>query len=206
MNDARRDAPSFHRNIEPITQKLHEILPNDCKHVLDIGSGTGQHVARFSEEFPQIQFQPTEYDIDNLASINAWSEGRNNVSPARQLDVTQIKWFDKTNPKFDVLLCFNVIHITPFEVTQGIFKGAQKTMRENCQLIFYGPFKIDSKHTSESNQEFEKWLKDKDVSFGIRDIGDVETEARANGFGLFESHTMPANNFLNVFTRSSQSA
>jgi SAM-dependent methyltransferase len=202
MSDIRRDSPSFHRNIEPITQKLHEILAENCRKVLEIGSGSGQHVARFSTEFPNLQFQPTEYEAENLASIDAWSELCDNVSPAVRLDVTNDEWFNGDAPKFDALLCFNVIHIAPWEVTRAIFKGANKYLNPESQIIFYGPYKIDGKHTSDSNHEFEKWLQAKDSSYGIRDVADVTSEANLNGFILQKSFPMPANNFLNVFSRS----
>jgi len=202
MNNPRRDAPSFHRNIEPITEKLREILALKCEYVLEVGSGSGQHVERFSREFPQITFQPTEHDVDNLPSIDGWCEDCKNVSTALQLDVTRIEWFKDDAQKFDALLCFNVIHITPWEVTSSIFKGAQNHMNDDCQLMFYGPFKIDGKNTSESNNEFEKWLKEKDASYGIRDIADVELTAHENGFKLVKAHPMPANNFILEFARA----
>ncbi len=202
MNDVKRDSPSFHRNIEPITQKLHEILSKDYQHILEIGSGSGQHAARFSKEFPAMKFQPTDYDAENLASINSWCEDRLNVLPAIKLDVTQNNWFASECEKFDALFCFNVIHITPWEVTQTIFNHGSKYMKDTCQIMFYGPFKVNGKQTSASNEEFENWLKEKDNSYGIRDIADIELEAKLNGFKLHQGHAMPANNFLNVFSRA----
>lgn len=202
MTDPRHDTPSFYRNIEPITQKLHEILRVDCNHILEIGSGSGQHVARFSREFPKFQFQPTEYELSNVRSINSWCEGLDNVSPALQLDVTQAVWFNQDTPKFDTLFCSNVIHITPWEITGSLFKGANTVMNKQCQLLFYGPYKIDGKQTAESNVEFDLWLKEKDASFGIRDISDVEDEAKNHGFRLENKHVMPANNFIMEFKRS----
>lgn len=202
MNELRRDSPSFHRNIEPITQKLQELIGNDAYRVLEIGSGSGQHIARFANEFPKLQFQPTDYDQDNLPSINSWCETLENVSSALQLDVTKLPWLEKDSPKFDILLCFNVIHITPWEVTRAIFKGANKHLSSQSRAIFYGPYKVDGKHTSESNAEFELWLKEKDNSYGIRDIGDVENEATKNGFSLTQAIPMPANNFMLEFARA----
>ena len=202
MNDLRRDSPSFHRNIEPITQKLHELIDGSCRQVLEIGSGTGQHVARFASEFPKLQFQPTDYDSENLPSIDSWCEGMDNVSSSLQLDVTFEFWFEKDRPKFDLLLCFNVIHITPWKVTQSIFEGAHKNMTDDSQILFYGPYKVDGKHTSDSNAEFENWLKEKDSSYGIRDLHDVENEANANELLLKRSIPMPANNFLIKFARA----
>lgn len=201
MHDARRDSPSFHRNIEPITEKLHEILYPQCEHVLEIGSGSGQHVERFSREFPKITFQPTEYDAENLPSIDSWCQDYNNVSRALQLDVTKANWFEDNLQKFDALLCFNVIHITPWKVTQSIFNGARQHLASKCQIMFYGPFKIDGKNTNESNVEFEKWLKEKDPSFGIRDIADVELVASEADFKLVKPHPMPANNLMLEFAR-----
>ncbi len=125
MNDIRRDSPSFHRNIEPITQKLSEVLPENCSHVLEIGSGSGQHSERFAREFPQLTFQPTEYGSENLDSIDSWCDQYLNVLPAMQLDVMNKNWFPKGSQKFDALICFNVIHITPWEVTEAIFKKWQ---------------------------------------------------------------------------------
>lgn len=202
MNDPRRDSPSYHRNIEAITNKLHEVLPKQALRILEIGSGSGQHVARFSSEFPKVTFQPTDYEQENLASINAWAEGQGNILSAQQLDVTQQNWLTKNIQKFDALLCFNVIHITPWEVTQSIFRNADKVMRDKCQIIFYGPFKIKGAQTSESNGDFEEWLKAKDILFGVRDIEDVNQAAQTYGFQLAESHPMPANNFINLFART----
>lgn len=202
MTNLRHDTPSFYRNIEPITQKLHEILRADYKHVLEIGSGSGQHVARFSREFPKFQFQPTEYELGNVRSIDSWCEGLVNVSPAVQLDVRQTAWLSQNTQKFDTLFCSNVIHITPWEITRSLFKGANTIMKKQCQLLFYGPYKIDGKQTSESNLEFDLWLKEKDASFGIRDIADVEDEAKKYGFKLVNKHVMAANNFIMEFERS----
>lgn len=202
MINPRHDSPSFHRNIEPITQKLHELIQKNCNHVLEIGSGSGQHVARFASEFPKVQFQPTDYDKENIPSIDSWCEAMENVSPGLQLDVTQDVWFEKNYPKFNLLLCFNVIHITQWEVTRSIFKGADKYLSKDSQLLFYGPYKIDGKHTSKSNAEFETWLKEKDSSFGIRGIADVENEANGNGFMLKEVIPMPTNNYMVKFARA----
>ncbi|MEM9279249.1 MAG: DUF938 domain-containing protein, partial [Pseudomonadota bacterium] len=68
--------------------------------------------------------------------------------------------------------------------------------------FLYGPFRIDGKQTSDSNEQFELWLKSKDERFGVRDIADVSTIADQNGFSLTALHPMPANNFLAEFTRA----
>jgi len=201
MHETRRDSPSFHRNIEPITHKLHEVLTNTRARVVEIGSGSGQHVAHFSSEFPHMRFQPTEYDVTALEGINGWSQGAENIRPALHLDVTRESWFADTVDPFNVLLCFNVIHISPWIVTTSIFERAEAYMSDECQLLFYGPFKIDGRHTSKSNVEFDTWLKNKDREFGIRDITEIRQVAVQNGFKLKKSHAMPSNNFIQEFVR-----
>lgn len=198
--DARRDTPSFHRNIEPIVAKLHEILPRRAGNFLEIASGSGQHISRFGREFPELCFQPTEYDVDALPSIHAWCEGQANIAPPFQLDVTQDAWLEE-DKRFDVIYCSNVIHISPWEVTGALFKGAHRHLAPDGQLVLYGPYKINHAFIGEGDIEFEKWLKSMNEDFGIRDISDVCTVAEKNSLRHERSHPMPANNFIQVFTR-----
>lgn len=201
MNDARRDTPSFHRNIEPITDLLQVIIRNREAAVLEIASGSGQHVAHFGQAFPNMTFQPTEYEADALPSIDAWTEDTRNVLSASQLDVTKAQWFGNDLPRFDVLFCSNVVHITPWHVTHALFAGAKRNLRQEAKVILYGPYKVNREFVGENDPEFDLWLKEKDASFGIRDIADVEHEANKNGFKLEASYPMPANNFIQVFNR-----
>ena len=101
--------------------------------------------------------------------------------------------------QFAAITCFNVIHISPWEVTEGLFRGASQLLPENGQLIMYGPYRVGGKQTAPSNAEFEKWLKSIDERNGVRDIGDVESVANDNGLVLKEFIPMPANNFMPVF-------
>ena len=201
MTAPRRDTPSYYRNIEPILEKLEEILILPNGNFLEIASGSGQHVMRFAKAFPQFNFQPSEYDISALSSIDAWAKDSDNILPAMQLDVLSKNWFIKDAKKYDMLFCANVIHISPWQVTCSLFEGAARNMKDACQIILYGPYKVDGEHTSQGNIEFDQWLKEKDASFGIRDIADVTKEVGRHGFKLHQSHAMPANNYIQVFTR-----
>lgn len=201
MQDPRKDAPSFHRNIEPILGALVTIFSPEINRVLEIGSGTGQHVARFGAAFPEITFQPTEYDAENLSSIDAWSEGQTNILSVLQLDVMAASWFGEDVQPFDALFCANVIHITPWEVTEALLNGASKHLRSGGQIILYGPFKEDGKHTSDSNAQFELWLKERDPRNAIHDITEVKRVAASHSFNHVEAREMPANNFLQIFMR-----
>lgn len=200
ISEEKRDTPSYHRNIEPIVAKLHEVLEVKEGHFLEIASGSGQHVARFADEFPNLVFRPTEYDAEALPSIRAWTHAKENILAPRQLDVTQSPWFEADEPSYDVIFCSNVIHISPWEVTNALFSGAAKHLKVKGQLILYGPYKTNGEYTGEGDIEFEKWLKSLDPSYAIRDIKDVCKVAEGHGFALDKTHEMPANNFIQVFT------
>ena len=202
-----KDAPSFHRNIEPITKQLKNILPDTPADLLEVGSGTGQHAATLSGTFPNLTFWPSEYAEGNVASIDAWARhfNRSNVRPARQLDATSDDWRNTGTEMlpevFAAITCFNVIHISPWEVTEGLFRGTSKLLTGDGHLILYGAYRINGEQVSESNVEFEKWLKSIDERNAVRDIGDVEAVANKNGLVLKDFHPMPANNFMPVFVR-----
>ncbi len=203
MHDPKLDSPSFHRNVEPILALLKRLLAEPDLHWLEIGSGSGQHVVRFGQEFPHFIFQPTEIIPENLNSISAWvnESGLKNVKQPHLFDVTDNETPFSDDQQFDIISAFNVIHIAPWAVTEGLFRLASQYGNHQCRVFLYGPFKIDGENTSESNAKFELWLKEKDVDFGIRDIGDVNRIANHYGFGDAIRHPMPANNFMMEFVR-----
>lgn len=203
MVDFRDFTPSFERNIAPITDKLKTILPDHKSALLEIGSGSGQHASHLASVFPYIEIQPSEYSSNSLPSINAWAEHLkvSNLRLAITLDVMNPQWNVQDN-YFSALTAFNVIHYSPWALTETLFAHASRYLTKDAKIIFYGPYKIDGAHTSESNVEFEIWLKDKDETFGVRDIGEVQEAASRHGFTLETLHPMPANNFMPVFCRS----
>lgn len=203
MNDQKLDSPSFHRNVQPIMDLLTHLLPQSPLRWLEIGSGSGQHIERLGREFPSHQFQPTEIEPENLKSIEAWLADANlsNVKSPQKLDVTSEIWPFNREEQFDVFSAFNVIHIAPHRVTEDIFRMANKHGTPQCRIFFYGPFRIDGKHTSDSNASFELWLKEKSKDFCIKDINDVNQVAKKHGFEVSQKHQMPASNFMMEFSR-----
>jgi hypothetical protein len=99
------------------------------------------------------------------------------------------------------LFCANVIHIAPWSVAEGLFAGAGRYLRADGKLFLYGPFKRDGKHTALSNAVFDTSLREGNPDWGVRDIGDVETLAKAVGLRLVDTIEMPANNLTLVFAR-----
>jgi len=189
------------RNKEPIAAQLQQLLPQRGR-VLEIASGTGQHVEHFARFFPGMSWQPTDRGATDLAQLESRRglSGLPNILPPVQLDVLDQPW--PAIGSFDAVVCINMIHISPWETTPALFAGAQQlTSAATGQLILYGPFREGGRHTASSNEEFEQWLQAKDARFGVRNLEDVEAIARQHGFARVHLARMPANNLLVGFRR-----
>lgn len=189
------------RNKEPIGAQLLRLLPS-AGRVLEIASGTGQHVAHFAQMLPGIHWQPSDRGDEDLAQLESRRrlEKAANILPAVKLDVLEHPW-PLAGP-FDAVLCINMIHISPWETTTALFSGAEPlTSADAGQVILYGPFREGGQHTAASNEEFEQWLKAKDARYGVRNLEDVEAIALGHRFRRVHLARMPANNLLVAFRR-----
>jgi len=197
--DSRRRAPAAERNREPILAVLRRAFPQRGT-VLEIASGTGQHVAYFAAALPALRWQPSESDDELLASIAAWAhaERTTNVAAPIKLDVTAHPW---PVPVVDAMFNANMIHIAPWTACLGLMRGAGAHLAEGGTLAVYGPFKIGGVHTAPSNAEFDVDLRRRDPAWGVRDLDDVIEAARAQGLAFEERVAMPANNQTLIFRR-----
>jgi SAM-dependent methyltransferase len=207
--DGRLDAPAFHRNHEPIWSVLAPYLADATGHVLEAGSGTGQHVVEFARQSPGLTWWPADYEPLHLQSIEAWRTyaGLPNIQPPRFIDLAEPDWGLDTEDSraltdLAAIFCANVIHIAPWPVAEGLLTQAAHRLRADGKLFLYGPFKRDGQHTAPSNEAFDQSLRSRDPAWGVRDIADVETLARANGLTLASIVPMPANNMILIFERS----
>jgi len=168
--------------------------------VLEIGSGTGQHVVHFARALPGLTFQPSEVDEERHASIAAWiaQEKLANVRAPIAFDVTRLPWPVRAA---DAIVCINVIHISPWEATVALMRGAGEILPPGGVLVTYGPYRRDGRHTAPSNEAFDASLKSRDPRWGVRDLEEVAAVARAQGLELEETAIMPANNFTLVFRK-----
>jgi SAM-dependent methyltransferase len=197
MSDLRQVAPATARNREPILAVLDRVLPATAK-VLEVASGTGEHAAFFAGARPSWRWTPSDPDPAARASIAAWCGALANVAAPLELDASAANWpVDKQS--FDALVCINMIHISPWQATLGLMTGASRALKAGGVLYTYGPYRRDGAHTAPSNEAFELWLKERDASFGVRDVADVESAASAQGLALREVVEMPANNLSLVF-------
>lgn len=192
--------PATERNRDPILTVLKQHLPRQGR-VLEIASGSGEHVTHFAQHFPALDWQPSDLDPACLGSIQAWCEycGLDNVRAPLRLDTTTGHNWPKT--ELDALICINMVHISPWAATKGLMEKAGQLLRTGGVLYLYGPYRRGGLHTAPSNAAFERALQVQDARFGIRDIGDVEVEGALNGLHLEEVIEMPANNFSLVFRR-----
>lgn len=199
--DRRRHAPAAERNRGPILDVLRRVLPPRRGTVLEIASGTGQHVAHFASALPALTWQPSDRDDEGFASIVAWcaDAGATNARPPIILDVTHEPW---PVTRVDAIVCANMIHIAPWEACLGLLRGAGRHLTDDGVLVLYGPYKIGGAHTAPSNAAFDDDLRARDPRWGVRDLDDVAGVARENGLTLGERVAMPANNFMVVFRRT----
>ena len=198
--DARQHAPSVARNRDPIWEVLKPELPQRGL-VLEVASGSGEHMVHFAKlASPELTFQPSDLDAAARASIDAWAaaEALSNVRPALALDATAETW---PVARADVVLCFNMIHIAPWEAAVGLIAGAGRILQPGGLLFLYGPFKREGRHTAPSNAAFDRdFLKARNPAWGVRDLEAVAALADGSGFGAAQVHEMPANN-LSVLWR-----
>jgi hypothetical protein len=198
--DARRDSPAAERNKVPIAAVLARHLPRQGL-VLEIASGTGQHALHFARSFPSLDWQPTDPDAANRASIDAWARGAGlaNLRAALELDVHRRPWPVATPA---AVLCINMIHIAPWSATLALCAGAAERLPAGGLLYLYGPYRVGGRHTAPSNEEFDTALRTRDADWGVRDLEAVVDVARHAGFALLETVSMPANNLSVVLRRS----
>jgi SAM-dependent methyltransferase len=197
--DARETAPSAERNKQPILEVLARVLPPRGL-VLEIGSGTGQHVAHFAKALPALTFQPSEMDLERHASIEAWvAAGKlSNVKPPLAIDLTKHPW---PVTAADAIVCINVIHISPWEATLALMAGAGTILPAGGVLVTYGPYRRDGAHTSPSNAAFDASLRARNPLWGVRDLDEVAEVAGPQGLALEEVVAMPANNLTVVWRK-----
>jgi len=204
--DGRLDAPAFHRNCAPIWSVLEPFLTGKSGDVLEVGSGTGQHVVAFARRAPRIGWWPSDCLDSHLASIAAWRDhaGLDNVRPPWRIDVADPEWElppGLGRPGVLGILCANVLHIAPWRVAEGLFAGAARHLRADGRMFVYGPFMRAGQHTADSNAAFDASLRSANAEWGVRDTSDVAALADRNGLRLVELVEMPANNLILIFAR-----
>jgi len=193
LDDGRWFTSTVERNKDAILNLLKQVLPHTGL-ILEIGSGTGQHVAHFAKALPELNWQPSDPDDEFRDSIRLWTklEGLDNVRAPIDLEVCRFPW---PVTRADALLCVNMIHVAPWAATEALFSGAKCVLDRGGLLVLYGPYRRFGRHTAASNEAFDAQLRATDPSWGLRDLEKVVEIADQAGFRLAEVVEMPANNF-----------
>ena len=196
----RRHAPATARNRQPILEVLRRHLP-EAGLVLEVASGSGEHVMHFAANLPKLVFQPSDPDSDARASIDDWARetGLGNVRSALALDAQSKAW---PVEQADAILCCNMIHIAPWPAATGLIAGAGRLLSRDGLLYLYGPYRRGGRHTAPSNDAFDRDLRRRNPAWGVRDLAEVAACANENGFGAPEIVEMPANNLSLIFRRA----
>jgi hypothetical protein len=192
--------PSAERNKGPILDVLARVLPRQGL-VLEIASGTGQHVVHFAKALPDLTWQPSDPDAELRESIalRVREEQLANINGPVDLDVTQPPWPVQTA---DAVVAINLIHVAPWPATTlALFEGARAVLSPDDVLFLYGPYRRFGRHTAESNAQFDLELRTHNPEWGLRDMEAVSGFAAGAGFVLAETVEMPTNNFSLVFKR-----
>ena len=190
----RRSAPAALRNREPISVVLGEWLPKNGL-VLEIASGTGEHVVYFAERFPGLEWQPSDINADALRSITAWhgATGLQNVRVPIELDASAAGWPIESA---DCVLSINMVHISPWASALGLLDGAARLLPAGGPLILYGPWLSKDIETAPSNLDFDENLRSRDPQWGLRTVEEFAAAALERGLMLERTREMPANNLM----------
>ena len=193
-------APSCDRNQEPIFEALNPLL-KDRKRLLEIGSGTGQHAIFMAPKLPHLTWTLSDVE-DRHRGISLW---------LREKPVLNIRGpllyeagatdFPAQSEVYDVVFTSNTLHIISWELCLKLFDDFEKNLKKGTLLIIYEAFKYEGEFTTESNKEFEGWLKERDPNSGVRDFEKTRDELKTRSFKLLEDIAMPSNNQLLVFEK-----
>jgi SAM-dependent methyltransferase len=187
------------RNRDPILAILRRVFA-DRRHVLEIGSGTGQHAAYFAPELAHLRWQPSDV-AENLPGIRLWREEAQAPGLAEPIE------FDVDRPfpsvPADAVFSANTCHIMSWPQVERMLAAGGALLPPGGVLALYGPFHYGGKPSAPSNAEFDAWLRKRDPASGVRNFEDIRALAARHGFGLEEDNAMPANNRLLVFRKRS---
>jgi hypothetical protein len=205
--DGRLDAPTFHRNHEPIWSAIGGFLTSQTGDILELGSGTGQHAVTYARRAPHLTWWPSDIFDSHMTSIAAWRahEDLPNLRAPQRIDLGESDWTwqrdGHAGGALAAMLCVNVLHISPWVVAENLIGGAGRHLADDGRLFVYGPFMRGGQHTAPSNAEFDASLREANAEWGVRDVGDLSALARRAGLTLADIVPMPANNLVLAFAR-----
>ena len=194
-------APAAERNAAPILDVLRFEFAN-VQHVLEIGSGTGQHAVAVGAAMPHLEWQTSDLD-EHHAGIRAWiaTAGLSNVREPVSLNVLTA---DLPPNRYDAVFSANTAHIMNSTAVEKMFALVATTLRDGGLFCLYGPFREAGAFSTPSNAEFDKSLRAQNIGMGIRDLEALDELAAAGKLRRMRRYAMPANNLLVVWQQQAQ--
>lgn len=186
------------RNKAPILEILQTVF-TDRNAVLEIGSGTGQHAVYFASILHHLTWHATELP-HNLSGLCAWCDDNPspNLAKPMSLNVDDEPW---PIPTIDAAYTANTIHIISWPQVCRMFFKIGKLLPTGGVFCTYGPFNRNGCYTSDSNAQFDAYLRERDPESGIRDLNNLVMLAEANGLFLETDYALPANNRMLVWRK-----
>jgi len=200
------DRPPFSQACENNKQSILEVLQKelqDSTHVLEVGSGTGQHSVYFAPNLPHLHWQTSDV-IDNHQAIQSWHDAypaSNLYAPLAFNLLTDSIPKTNTGEAYNAIFTANTLHIIAWPLVERLFELAGEALPLDGKLIVYGPFNENGRYTSASNQSFDSSLRQRDAGSGIRHKEDIIALANIHHLTLMTQYQMPANNQILVFKK-----
>ena len=190
--DGLLHAPSAERNAEAILRVLLPALPVEGA-VLEIASGTGQHMAALAAARPAQRFLPSDPDPARRASIDARCRGLANVRPARDIDAGRPGWAGEGAAAG--VLIVNLLHLISEGEMAVCLDESARALAPGGLLAIYGPFLRDGRATSEGDRAFHASLEAQDPAIGLKEAEVVASVLGVLGLAV-QRVEMPANNLM----------
>ena len=195
----KRTSPAALANLAPLTAALRELLPVSG-HLLELGSGTGEHAVHLARTFPAMVVQPSDPDPVARASISAWSaEARlPNLLPPLDLDLRAPAWAGR---EADAVLCVNVLHVAPPDAVEALCRGAARVLAAGGPLVVAGPLARRGAALQGRLARFDRELRAADPALGIRALEDLLEAGARHGLSAEGFRPLPAEGDLLVVLR-----
>lgn len=189
---------SCEKNKEVILGVLKEVFSRPGL-VFEVGSGTGQHAVYFTEKLKHLTWQPSDLK-DQVVGMKLWFDEANNerICDPKIWDIRMCPQF---SAQVEYVFSANTAHFVSWPEVQSMFKGIEVLLKKGGFFAQYGPFNYEGNFTSESNEKFDQWLKDRNSQSGIRNFEDIALLAKQHGMVLSADYAMPANNRILVWRK-----
>ena len=200
-SEGKLHAASAERNAVDLSTAIASIAPKTGE-VLEIASGTGQHIVTFASVIPNLHWHPSEVDVIRRASIKAYiaESGLTNISAPVMLNATQKGWHTHVTPK-KLIVVANLLHLISKLETEILIAEATKTLINGGILFLYGPFKRNGELTSDGDKSFDAELRAHDPETGYKDYTWINKTTQTAGLSSQKTISMPANNLALIFRR-----